>query len=127
MCGCHSVRSPGRFVSTTDAGVHTQNIETRNRHLKDTIKSVRDDCSLAQYIAEFTYRERRLKDLPRSGQKLFQFVNDIRKVYPGPQRKGLKMRTVGLEPPYPEHAPHVTITHSGQRSLPPLDDDEPSE
>lgn len=64
----HSVPGPGRFVSTSDPAAHTQNIETRHRHLKDTIRAAKDDTTLGQYIAEFTYRERRFKDLADPGR-----------------------------------------------------------
>lgn len=64
----HSVPGPGRFVSISDPAAHTQNIETRHRHLKDTIRAAKDDTTLGQYIAEFTYRERRFKDLADPGR-----------------------------------------------------------
>lgn len=107
----HSVRGPGRFVSTSDPSVHTQNIEARHRRLKDTIKVAKDDLTLGQYIAEFTYRERRLKGVSRSGEKLRRFIEDATAVYPGPGRRGLQLNTIGVEDPTPAEGPYIPVTH----------------
>lgn len=94
----HSKPGPGRFVDTEDARVHIQNIETRNRHLKDIIKRASTDEGLFLYISEFTYRERQFKPTDSNGQKFRRFLQDVGQVYPGPGREALKMKEVGIAP-----------------------------
>lgn len=112
----HKVRGPKRSVSTCDSSMHTQNIKIRNRHLKDFIKSTKDDCTLDQYIAEYMYRERRLKDLVRSGEKLLRFMKDVAAVYPGPGRSGLKLQEVRVEAPSADDGHHIPIKHRSAHS-----------
>lgn len=94
----HSKAGSRRCVDTKDTNIHIRNIETRNKHLKNSIKRLSTDKDLLLYISEFTYRERVLKHAETNGKKFARFLEDVKRVYPGPGREGLQMQQVGIAP-----------------------------
>ena len=59
-------------------------LENENKHFKSQLKRRRPKDSLWQCMALYLYRRTKLRNLVSDGDRVFAFLNDIKKVYPGP-------------------------------------------
>lgn len=83
--------SGGKF-SKNDKNNIMNNLEKKNEKQKRDLKSKRPKNSFYQVMGVYFYRRIRLGNLKTDGEKVLQFLNDIKSVYPGPGRDGVKMK-----------------------------------
>ena len=85
--GQERVNHTYEFVNSTNDEIHINNIENRNRWLKETIKSCRDWDQLDAYCCEYKWKSEYLKDAMeeklKPGVMLKTFLEMAKKVYPG--------------------------------------------
>ena len=83
--------SKGEFVSKIDKSNTINDLENQNKQLKKELKR-RPKDSLYQFMGVYFYRRTQLNHLKTDGEKVFKFLTDIKSMYPGPGKVGLKMK-----------------------------------
>lgn len=77
----------GRTISDhtdhREVDVHTNTVERQWRELKKALATCRSIPRVPMYIGEFLYRRNVLRHLPSYGEQLAQFLQDLRRQYPG--------------------------------------------
>ena len=94
--------SKGQFVEKNGKEDHINSIENNNKHLKSFFKSHRSDKLIYQYMAVHFYFNRYIKKRKTLGAQLQQFIDDIIRVYRGPQElgvDGLQLNEINLPTP----------------------------
>ena len=86
--------SKGEFVEEGDKSNTINDLENQNKHLKLDLKRRRPRGSLWQFMAVYFYRRTKLRDLRTDGERVFVFLNDIKLIYPGPHKEGLKLEKI---------------------------------
>lgn len=92
----HRKKDPGRFINFHNASAHKQDIEIQNKYLKETIKLLRTDRALQEHMCEYTYRSKVLSVCSTYGQKFCRFLEDVARVYCGPGRETMQLKTIGI-------------------------------
>ena len=69
--------------STNHSKTDMSNTINENKQLKAILKRQWLKDSLFQYMGVYFYRHTRLRHLKSDGEKVFQFLNDRKSVYPG--------------------------------------------
>ncbi|XP_035206821.1 uncharacterized protein LOC118192896 [Stegodyphus dumicola] len=82
----------GVFVDPDDKQNTINDLEGENKLFKRSIKSKRTDDICTQYMAVHYYRRFRLKPFTYDGERLAQFLQDIKAVYPGHGKVGLELK-----------------------------------
>lgn len=67
-----------------------------NRYIALTKRSLRSDRTLQQYMSEYTYRSRVLSTFKTHGQRYCQFLEDIKRIFPGPNAMGMSLKSIGI-------------------------------
>ncbi|XP_035208698.1 uncharacterized protein LOC118183314 [Stegodyphus dumicola] len=84
----------GEFVAKKDKFNTINQLENENKIFKRTIVNRRNDQSLIQYMALHYYKRFRLKQFQYPGEKIYQFLQDIKTVYPGYGKNGLELKFI---------------------------------
>ncbi|GIX97950.1 DDE_Tnp_IS1595 domain-containing protein [Caerostris darwini] len=105
--------SKGEFVDKNDKNNTINPLENENKHLKKAIVYRKTQKMLRQYMATHYYRRTRLDHMGKKnlGAKIWQFIQDVKEVYPGCLKSGLEMiqidkvlpEDVGIEHLMPNH------------------------
>ncbi|GIY47228.1 DDE_Tnp_IS1595 domain-containing protein [Caerostris extrusa] len=85
--------SKGEFVDKKNKNNTINPLENENKHLKKAIVYRKTQKMLRQYMATHYYRRTRLDHMGKKnlGAQIWQFIQDVKEVYPGCLKSGLEM------------------------------------
>lgn len=92
----HSSLVKAKSINKKSLKINRKNKAAQNRYVKMIKRSLRSDRTLQHYMSEYTYRSKVLSKLKTHGQRYYQFLEDIKKVYPGPNEIGITLKTIGI-------------------------------
>lgn len=92
----HSSLVKAKSINKKSLKINRKNKASQNRYVKMIKRSLRSDRTLQHYMSEYTYRSKVLSKLKTHGQRYYQFLEDIKKVYPGPNEIGITLKTIGI-------------------------------
>ncbi|KAG8192020.1 hypothetical protein JTE90_001747 [Oedothorax gibbosus] len=113
----HPVENQGLLNPNQPTKPDKPNKKQKKSHAKQSpAKKNQPSKTLFHFMALNFYRRTQLVHLTSDGERVFAFLNDIKKVFPGPGKEGLKMKKIEYEaPPVPPQGP----PQSSQSSLNP--------
>lgn len=105
--------SKGEYVQKSDKSNHINSIENQNRILKREIKHL---SNLHQYMALHYYRRTRMNQ-ETFGERVNQYIQDVKLVYPGPTGKVMQLKEITV--PTPESTGITDLMYSSNHHAAP--------